>query len=85
MNEKDFEKLNDLSVSMESMTNLMELAEQMCAELACSDITDDKEKEHTHISRLWSLVGGMVELSHQRENDIDQLMKDVKIVKSGVA
>lgn len=81
MNEKDFDKLNDLSCNMEHMTNLMELVENMVSALACSDVTDDKEKERLHISRLWALVAGMVELQHKREQDIEDLMKKITIIK----
>lgn len=82
MNEKDFDALNDLSVSMEHMTSLMELVENMVSMLACSDVTDNKEKERLHISRLWALVAGMVELQHQRENDVDRLLEKIQIIKS---
>ena len=84
MNRQDYEKLNDLAVSFEYLTSMIELAEQMTAELVCGNVTDDEEKASIHIDRLWSLLNGIVELSHLREQDIELLLKSVPIIEDAL-
>lgn len=81
MNRKDYEKLDDLSVSLGYLTSLIELAEHMAGEYVCGNVTDDEEKARVHIDRLWSLLNGMVELSHLREQEIETLLKAVPIIE----
>ncbi|MEY8390409.1 hypothetical protein D3Z36_11880 [Lachnospiraceae bacterium] len=81
MNRKDYEKLNNLSVSLGYLTSLIELAEHMAGEYVCGNVTDDEEKVRVHIDRLWSLLNGMVELSHLREQEIETLLKLVPIIE----
>lgn len=69
------EKLNDLSVNMEHTTNMIDLAEQMVAELYCGDVLDDKIKTEKHISRLLSLLNGTLEFQRRRESEVDELIK----------
>lgn len=81
MNRQDYDKLNDLAVSLGYLTSLIELAEHMVGEYVCSNVTDDEEKARVHIDRLWSLLNGMVELSHSREHEIETLLKLVPIIE----
>lgn len=81
MNRQDYDKLSDLTVSFEYLTSLIELAEHMVAELVCGNVTDDEEKARVHIDRLWSLLNGIVELSHLREKEIETLLKLVPIIE----
>ena len=81
MNRKDYEKLNNLSVFLGYLTSLIELAEHMAGEYVCGNVTDDEEKVRVHIDRLWSLLNGMVELSHLREQEIETLLKLVPIIE----
>lgn len=81
MNRQDYDKLNDFAVSFEYLTSLIELAEHMVGEYVCGDVTDDEEKARVHIDRLWSLLNGMVELSHLREQEFEALLKSVPITK----
>lgn len=81
MNRQDYEKLNDLAVSFEHFTSMIELAEHMTAELVCGNVTDDEEKARVHINRLWSLINGLVEISHLREQEIGTLLKLVSIIE----
>lgn len=81
MNRQNYDKLNDLAVSFGYLTSLVELAEQMVGEFVCGNVTDDEEKARVHIDRLWSLLNGMVELSHLREQEIETLLKSVPIIE----
>ncbi len=81
MNRQDYEKLNDLAVSFGYLTSMVELAEQMATELACGNVTDDGEKTRVHINRLWSLMNGLVEISHMREQEVETLLKLVPIIE----
>lgn len=82
MNRQDYDKLNDLAVSFGYLTSMVELAEQMTAELVCGNVTDDEEKARVHIDRLWSLINGLVEISHLREQEIETLLKSVPIIEN---
>lgn len=42
---------------------------------------DDKERAEVHISRLWSLLVRLVEISHVREKEIELLLKSVPIIE----
>lgn len=81
MNRQDYEKLNDLAVSFEYFTSMIELAEHMTAELVCGNVTDDEEKARVHMDRLWSLLNGLVELSHIRDREFETLLKSVPIIE----
>lgn len=81
MNRKNYDKLNDLAVSFEHLTSLIELAEHMVSEYVCGNVTDDEEKARVHIDRLWALLNGMVEFSHSREQEIETLLKLVPITE----
>lgn len=79
MSRQDYERLNDLAVDFEHLVKNIELAENMAGELVCGNITDDAEKERVHIERLWSLMVGLVEVSHLRGKDLEGLLKSVSI------
>lgn len=81
MNRQNYDKLNDLAVSFGYFTSLVELAEQMVGEYVCGNVADDEKKARVHIDRLWSLLNGMVELSHLREQEIETLLKLVPIIE----
>lgn len=81
MNRKDYEKLNNLAISFDYLMSMIELAEYMTGELVCSDIMDDEERAKEHIDRLWSLLNGMVELSHLRHKEFEQILKSVPITE----
>ncbi|MCX4274022.1 MAG: hypothetical protein OSJ71_17505 [Acetatifactor sp.] len=82
MNKQDYDKLNDLAVSFGYLISLVELAEQMTAEYICGNVTDDEEKARVHINRLWSLLNGLIELSHSREQEIETLLRTVSIIEN---
>lgn len=82
MNRKDYEKLNNLAISFDYLMFMIELAEYMTGELVCSDIMDDEERAKEHIDRLWSLLNGMVELSHLRHEEFEQVLKLVPITEN---
>ena len=82
MNKQDYDKLNDLAVSFGYLISLVELAEQMKAEYICGNVTDDEEKARVHINRLWSLLNGLIELSHSREQEIETLLRTVSIIEN---
>jgi hypothetical protein len=79
MNRKDFNRLNDISVSLGSLVSMVEIAEGMVEEYVCGDITDDKAKAGVHMDRLLALMGGIVEICRSREKDIDALLKSVSV------
>ncbi len=81
MNRQDYEKLNNLAVSFEYFTSMIELAEHMTGEFICGNVTDDEEKARVHIDRLWSLLNGLVELSHIRDREFETLLKSVPIIE----
>lgn len=82
MNRQDYDKLNDLAVSFGYLISLIELAEHMVGEYVCGNVTDDEEKAGIHIDRLWSLLNGMVELSHIRDREFETLLKSVPIIEN---
>lgn len=82
MNKQDYDKLNDLAVSFGYLISLVELAEQMTAEYICGNVTDYEEKARVHINRLWSLLNGLIELSHSREQEIETLLRTVSIIEN---
>ena len=81
MNRQDYEELNNLAICFDYLMSMIERAEYMTGELVCSDIIDDAERAKEHIDRLWSLLNGMVELSHLRHEEFEQLLKSVPITE----
>ena len=81
MNRMNYEKLNNLAISFDYLMSMIELAEYMTGKLVCSDIMDDEERAKKHMDRLWSLLNGMVELSHLRHEEFEQLLKSVPITE----
>lgn len=82
MNRQDYDKLNDLAVSFEYLMSMIELAEHMTGEFICGNVTDDEEKAAVHMDRLWSLLNGLVELSHIRDREFETLLKSVPIIEN---
>lgn len=81
MNERDYEKLNDLVVSFDQFIGMVELAENMAADLACGNVTDDEERARLHINRLWALTDGLVQISHIKAEELNKLLELVPIVE----
>lgn len=81
MNERDYEKLNDLVVSFDQFIGMVELAENMAADLACGNVTDDEERARVHINRLWALTDGLVQISHIKAEELNKLLELVPIVE----
>lgn len=81
MNRQDYDKLNDLAISFGYLMFMIELAEHMTGEFICGNVTDDEEKAMVHMDRLWSLLNGLVELSHIRNREFETLLKSVPIIE----
>lgn len=81
MNRQHYEKLNDLSISFDHLMLMIELAEHMTGEFICGNVTDNEEMATVHMDRLWSLLNGMVELSHARHREFEELLKFVPIIE----
>ncbi len=83
MKKADYEELlNDLSVAMEHMLHTVELAEHMVSMLSGSSIMDDEEKMETHISQLWGLMAGLVEIAKARGKDVDALLRAIDSIEA---
>lgn len=83
MQKTDYEELlNDLSVAMEHMLHTVELAEHMVSMLSGSSIMDDEEKMETHISQLWGLMAGLVEIAKARGKDVDALLRAIDSIEA---
>ncbi len=83
MKKTDYEELlNDLSVAMEHMLHTVELAEHMVSMLSGSSIMDDEEKMETHISQLWGLMAGLVEIARERGKDVDALLRAIDSIEA---
>lgn len=78
MSEQNYEVLNDLSVSMENLTVMMGIVEDMVSNLAFGEVKDEDQYTRT----LFSLVNGVKELLQKREVDIDNILQTVEIRKA---
>ena len=81
MNKQNYEKLNNLAISFDYIMSMIELAEYMTGEFICGDVIDDQERAKEHIDRIWALLNGMVELSHLRHEEFEQILKSVPITE----
>ena len=81
MNKQEYRKLENLGVSMEHLISMIEAAEHMLGEVICGDVGDDEVLTETYLNRLWGMMNGMVELAHNRDHDISELLHIVTVLK----
>ena len=79
MNKEVINTINEVSVSMEHLTNMLKIAEKMVDAVAYGDIADDADNLNEHMNCLSSFLNTLVYISKQRNFELDNLLTNIQL------
>ncbi len=75
MNKNFTEKLTNYSVSIENLTQIIDIAADMVSQATWGSVSEDKEKLEEHMGRLVAFMDSISEIAHKRNDECEILIQ----------
>jgi len=79
MNKEVINAINEVSVSMEHITNMLKIAEKMVDAVAYGDVADNTDEFNEHMNCLSSFLNTLVYISKQRNFELDNILTNIQL------